>query len=541
MPGAFSVEALRDALSDPSTFPHAPDRVEVVQTHISVVALVPPWVYKVKKPVDLGFLDFTSLEARRRYCHEEVRLNRRLCEGVYRGVVPIVETDDGLRVDPAEDAPALDAPSVREVAVKMRYMDPEGFLDRRLDRGEAGPGDVDRLVRTLARFYRERTSTPEIAEAGRIDRIRVSTDENFEQTRELVGETLPPATYAAVRDYTDRFFDVHASLFRRRRVEGRVVEGHGDLRLEHVHTGDGSAGSGGEESLCIYDCIEFSERLRRVDVASDIAFLAMDLDLHGRPDLGRRFVDRMGAALDDPTLGVMVDFYKCYRAYVRGKVEGMRAAEGEVPARERAASRQRARRAFQWALRYAVAGSEPLVVVVMGRSATGKSTQARRLANRLGWARLSSDRVRKTRAGVPLHRRPDAAERERLYSRAMTATTYATLRRRALERARRGTGTVLDATYSRRADRDRLREALQAEGVPHAFVELTAPDAVLRERLGARSGASTVSDARADDFDLLTDRYETPDALEDERHVRVRSTDDPDETARAVLSTLIRL
>jgi hypothetical protein len=220
----------------------------------------------------------------------------------------------------------------------------------------------------------------------------------------------------------------------------------------------------------------------------------------------------------------------------------MRAADADVPAAERSESQSRARTHYQDALRYAVAGDEPMVVVVMGRSGTGKSTQAAALAEALGWAHVSSDRVRKTRAGLPLHIRPTASIRSWLYASEMSRATYATLHHRALSRARNHRSTVLDATYSSRQERDALRSALRNAEVDYAFVELVAPDNVLKRRLSRRDGTeATVSDARAEDFDKLTARYEPPSALEDERHMRIQTDDGPARTTTEVLRALIRL
>lgn len=529
MTASVSVRSLREALSDPAAYPYVPDRIDFEQTHISLVALAPPWVYKIKRPVSLGFLDFSTLEQRRHYCHEEVRLNRRLCPDTYEGVVPLVQTSEGLRVevDPAHG-------EVVDVAVKMRYLNPSQFMDARLDRGEAPLADVDRAVRTLCSFYQSQTPTAEVAEAGWIEEIRTSTNENFEQTAEYVGSLISRPAYESLRYFTDRFFDHHTSLFHERRAGGFIVDGHGDLRLEHVHLTP--------ERVCIYDCIEFNERFRHLDVAEDVAFLAMDLDQQGHRDLSRRFAERMATGLDDPSLPLLLDFYKCYRAYVRGKVEGLQAVEEDASAKAQARSRRAARHYFQWALRYAVAGSEPLVVVVMGRPGTGKSTQAAALAEALGWEHLSSDHVRKSKAGVPLEERPEDAVRKRLYSDEMTDATYDTLRARALERGRGHKGTILDATYSSPVRREQLRSALRAANVPHAFVELTAADDVLRARLGARDDGSAMgSDARAEDFNALDARYQAPDALEDPHHVRVGTERRAEATTLDILKALIRL
>jgi aminoglycoside phosphotransferase family enzyme/predicted kinase len=528
---AVAPETLVAFLSDPASYPHGPDHVELLQTHISYVALAPPLVYKVKKPVALGFLDFSTLARRRHFCEEEVRLNRRLCAQIYRRVVPIT-LHNGQLVWGGSGEPV-------EVAVEMDQLDAEGFLDARIERGFATPNDLDRVAEKLAAFYQSQTPAPETAVWGRPARLRISTDENFAQTERFAGDLLSRPAFEALRAATDQFLDGQARLLHRRRAEGRVVDGHGDLRAEHVHFSDAEEDGDG---VCIFDCIEFNERFRYIDLANDVAFLTMDLDALGRPDLARHFATRMAARLDDPDLLTVLDFYKGYRAYVRGKVEAMRSTEAEVPPSERAASRDRARRDFQLALRYAVAGSTPLVVAVMGDVGTGKSTQARALGEALGWEVVSSDRVRKEAAGAPLFERGSKAERAALYAPERTEATYAVLRERALRAAREGRGIVLDATFGARRQRDALREALRAAGIGHRFIELSAPEEVVRRRLAARETADDVaSDARLEDLAMLMACYQTPDALEDAEHVIVETDDDPEETTRAILLHLVRL
>ena len=516
---APSAQELIAFLEAPASYPYAPDDVTIVQTHISYVALAPPYVYKIKKPVDLGFLDFTTLDHRRHYCEQEVMLNQRLCNAIYEGVVPISRTADGLALE--------DDTNVVEFAVKMRKLSDDGFADARLARGELTAQDLDRVAAKLQAFYEARSSSPEIAAAGRTAQLRVNTDENFAQTEDHVGTLLSRPAYDTIRYATNRFYDQQGDLLNRRRAGGHIVDAHGDLRLEHVHLTP--------ERVCIYDCIEFNDRFRHIDVANDIAFLAMDLDLHGRPDLANHLVYHMVRGLRDPDLPRLVNFYKSYRAYVRGKVEGMRSLEDEVPPDERTKSTQRARTAYQWALRYSVAGSQPLVIAVMGRVATGKSTVAQALADALGWAAVNSDRVRKQQADVPLHKRGDDATRDALYAAERTEETYNAL-------FDTGKGTVLDATFSRRAHRDALRDRLRDAEIPYVFVELTADDETIRARLRQRESSSdVVSDARLDDFEMLQARYEAPNALEDARHIHVASEEDLEHTTREALQHLVRL
>ena len=266
--------------------------------------------------------------------------------------------------------------------------------------------------------------------------------------------------------------------------------------------------------LSIYDCIEFNDRFRYIDVANDVAFLAMDFDYHARPDLCRYFTTQIAEALGDRGMLRLMDFYKCYRAYVRGKVESFRQCETQVSDSERTKSRRRAQRYFQLALQYAVCGSEPMLVIVMGRVGSGKSTLARRLGRELGWEVFSSDYTRKQLARVPLHKRGEQAMRRRIYSEAMTRRTYYTLLRHALGRIKERRSLILDATFSRRHHRDELRRRLDRAGETYCFVEARATAKVLKKRLAEREGKTQeVSDARLEDFEALNRSYEAPSEL----------------------------
>lgn len=520
----ISAEALLQFLEDPASYPHHPAHVEIIQTHISYVALAPPFVYKVKKPVSLGFLDFSTLEKRRYYCEQEVALNRRLAPGIYEGVVPIYRVAAGLTLE--------EGGTVVAYAVRMKQLADGYFMHQLLREGRLGTADIDRLMEVLLPFYAGQRSTASQANWGRIGHLAISTDENFEQTEAYLDTLIAQPAYEAIWYYTNWFYEHHALLLERRRAEGHILNCHGDLHLEHIHLAP--------EQVSIYDCIEFNERFRSIDVANDIAFLAMDLDLNSRPDLAHYFVCGMAEALDDPELLRLIDFYKCYRAYVRAKVESMRSADPDVPEAERQASTRRARRYYQLALHYAVAGSGPMVAVVMGRVGTGKSTVARELGVMLGWPVCASDRIRKQTAGVPLYERGDADERARLYADAQTERTYAALLDQALERATHRQSIVLDATFSRRHHREALRQALRARGISYVFLEMTASDEVIRERLQQREAdARVVSDARLGDFEMLAARYEAPDALEDAWHLPVSTEASLQVTLFEVMQRLI--
>ncbi len=532
-------ERLLRLLCDPESYPHGPPSVEIVQTHISYVAIAPPLVFKVKKPLALGFLDFSTLDRRRHYCHEEVRLNRRMCASVYEAVVPIIEDPtrpSGLRLGAKHE---LEDPHVVEYAVRMKQLRDGYFIGQLLAAGTFTDEHLERVVRTLARFYREHPATRASSAWGAPERIRVSVDENFQQIADHAGSLLSDGALAALREDAELFFANETALLERRVRAGMIRDCHGDLHLEHIHIT--------AERVCIYDCIEFNERLRYIDVASDVAFLAMDLDHRDHPDLAARFVDRMQQALEDPELDRLTPFYKTYRAIVRAKVNGMKSREPEVPEPDRTKAAEVAKAHYQLATQYVVTGDRPMVLAMVGRVATGKSTQARMLGEALGWRVLSSDETRKRLAGVPLHERGDEAARARLYSEQSSERTYGALLEQAQGDLRTGRGVVLDATFGRRRDRDRLRQMIaktfSPSGAPasYRFIELAAGGELLRERLRRReSETRVVSDARLSDFDKLEARFETPDDEEATAVMRVASDVDPAETHRRLLVGLVK-
>ena len=519
-------EQLLPFLLNPQSYPHQPRTVRLVQTHASFVFLAPPFVYKVKKPVNFGFLNFSTLEKRRHFCEREVALNRRLSPNIYLGVVPI-STREGRFTFGEGDA-------VVEYAVKMRRLANGYFLDQLLERGELSPGDLDRIAVALKEFYLAQHPTEEVVSWGRIDRLRISTDENFRQTREFIGHTLSRPAFETIRFYTDQFYKRHSASFASRIRERRIRDCHGDLHLEHIHLTP--------RALHIYDCIEFNDRFRYVDVASDAAFLAMDLDFEGRPELARYFARRMAAELNDDGMPLLMDFYKCYRAFVRGKVESLHSVAHAAPEEERRAAAERARRYYRLALQYTVAGSRPLVLAVMGRIASGKSTLARALGTELGWKIYSSDHVRKKMAGFPLYERSSAAARRRLYSAAMTEDTYDRLLTTAEAQVKKGHSVILDATFARREHRELLAERFRKRGFNWRVFEAQASNAAVKQRLRAREAKpDEVSDARLEDFDMLTRLYEPPLELPAGQCGKVRISGPLDQTVTKALQSLARI
>jgi uncharacterized protein len=507
-------------LESPASYPHGPAEVRAIQTHISWVFVASPFVFKVKKPVNLGFLDFSTLEKRRYFCRREIELNRRLCPEVYLGVVPIYKTTSGFSFNGEGE--------IVEYAVKMKELPDGWFLSELLEKNLVGEKEINRMISTLHRFYQTETPTPEIEQWGTPEKLKISTDENFAQVEPFVGKTISSAAFEAIRHFTDQFYIVNANLFCERIQQHRILDCHGDLHLDHVHLTP--------EAITIFDCIEFNDRFRFIDTANDLAFLAMDCDFKGRNDVGNLLLQNAARELGDAGILRVANFYKCYRAFVRGKVESIQATEKETTNprdRERQAARY-----FRLALRYAIVGSEPLILAVMGRVGTGKSTIAKRLASELDWPVFSSDEIRKRLAGVPLTQRTPPELRGKIYSAQMTQQTYRKLLVDALATLEENRGVILDATFSRRALRKVLRDECNKANVPFQFVELEADASEIKKRLKTRDEKSSeTSDARLEDFQKLSAAYEPPSELGPDL-IRISTTTSVSDAVKTILLCL---
>ena len=370
---SMELAKLIEDLSNPNAYPFRVQEVEVHHTHISVVFLAGSYAYKIKKPVDLGFLDFSSLEKRHHFCQEEVRLNRRLAPTVYHGVVPVVRTASRIRIEVDGD--------VVDWAVKMKRLPPEASLQTRLRKGEIGPIEVANLAQRVARFHAEAERNAQIASFGTLGTISRNVRENFEQAQPLIGVTISRPVFDRLQTLSNSALNSLGRLIEERALTNVPCDTHGDLHLDHVYFFPDRPPA---DDLVIIDCIEFNERFRFADPVADMAFLYMDLIFHGRRDLAGVFADAYFSASYDEEGRNLLSFYSAYRASVRGKVEGFEVNEEEIPAAERQEVLIKARAHWLLALGELEAPSQrPCLVLVGGLPGTGKSTFARRLPPQL--------------------------------------------------------------------------------------------------------------------------------------------------------------
>lgn len=492
----MKIEDLIQQLSSPKAYSYPVCQVEVIQTHISVVFLAGPFAWKIKKPVELGFLDFSTLEKRRHFCEEEVRLNSPLAPGVYLGVVPV--TDNGRLVLGGSGEEI-------EYAVKMQRLPDNATMEARLGRNAVDENMVNQLGQHVAAFHSSAHRNEKIAEFGRWELVRRNCMENFEQSRGQLGATVHPDVMSRLGACTNMCLEQLRDLIELRADTCFPIDSHGDLRLKHVyHFPEKSP----EQQWKMLDRIEFNERFRFADPVSDIAFLCMDFLFAGRPDFARALADSYFCSADDVQGQQLLNFYIAYRAAVRGKVEGFRAIEPEIPDVEKRVAQKES--LAHWLLALAAIESpehRPCLLLVTGLPGTGKSTLAHSLSEISAFEVISSDVVRKELAGLSPQIPAKAEFGQGLYTPEWNDRTYAACLERTRELLFAGKRVVVDASFRERAQRLAFSGLAAEMALPCLILHCEAEPSEVKKRLELRQ--SGVSDAGWNIYVYASDRWDS--------------------------------
>jgi aminoglycoside phosphotransferase family enzyme/predicted kinase len=511
--------AIFEAMKNPNFYPHTVSTIEQRDTHISKVFLTGNYAYKIKKPINLEFLNFATLDKRRHFCRQEINLNRRLAPDVYLDVVPITLLDGRYHM--------AGTGSIVEYAVKMRQLPETSSMLQLLRRRKLEKGSIDELAGVLAKFYSRASTSESINTVGSRETVSINCEENFRQTEQFVPQVIDERMFLIIQSATRAFLQRRKALFQRRVEHGKIRDCHGDLRTGHIYfTGD----------IKIIDCIEFNDRFRYADITSDLAFLAMDLDFEEFSQTAQHLITTYLEYSKDEEMLILLDFYKCYRAYVRVKVNCFHLQEKDLLTNARVKLVRETERYLKLAYRYAVQFTRPTIWVVCGLPAGGKSTIAKEMAGALSVKILQSDRVRKQLLGVPSAEPRDLPFESGIYSKDASSLTYGKLMMLTQEIIEKGGSAILDATFSRRHQRDEVIRLARDMDANIIFIECTASYEMLKKRLRDRERTVCISDARLRHLKQLKAHFEPLNELQNDMHLKINTEKSLDACMRQILS-----
>ena len=511
------------ALLAPDNFDHPVSGIALLETHISWVILTGDYVYKIKKPINLGFLDFSSLTQRRFYCEEELRLNRRLAPAIYLDVIPI-------RGSP--DAPYFrDDGDIIVYAVRMRQFPQSAQLDRMLQQGNLPASYLEDIAEVVAKFHGKVDKAPAATQYGEPEQVWQPVEENFVQIREREERTHILEQLDKLQGWSQQNFTHLQSVIRQRKRDGFVRECHGDLHLRNI--------AWFENAPVIFDCIEFSAALRWIDVISDITFLFMDLIDRRQPALAYRMLNRYLSHTGDYAGLVLLPFYFVYRAMVRAKVNCIRLSQSDLSTQERTADEQEFAGYLELAQSF-IRQRKPVLMITWGLSASGKSTISEGLLAELGAVRLRSDVERKRLAGIDAMTRAKSIPGAGIYTPEMSDRTYAHLLHQAQTLLTAGFPVIVDAAFLEASRRKPFAELAQQLHMPFVILQCVASASSLRQRICQREDDASDADLailenQLRQFRPLTeeelpnainiDTEQAVDIVELARHVRARTED----------------
>ena len=470
LPELIQQMLLPDFYPHPVTMP-----IELIQTHASIVLLTGDFAYKLKKPVNFGFLDYSTLANRQHFCEEEIRLNQRGAKELYLTVLAISKQGNQYQFGNQGE--------IVDYAVKMVQFSQSALLSNMFESGQITTDDIVGMGLVVARFHAGAQTSEYISSFGTVAKIRQSIDDNYRQTEKYIGRSQTQQQYTETKAYTDRFLIENEQLFLDRIAGGFIRECHGDLHLRNICYW--------QHKILLFDCIEFNEPFRFVDTMYDVAFAVMDLEARGRKDLANRFLNTYAEQTGDWAGLQVLPMYLSRQAYVRAKVTSFLLDDAGISSGDRATAAETAGNYYHQAWGY-TRTKQGRLIMISGLSGSGKSTLGKQIAESLGGVQIRSDAVRKHLGGIPLLTKGD----DSLYTPEMTARTYQAVLILGAKLAAQGFTVILDAKYDRQSLRTAVIDLAQSEGIQLDIIHCTAPESVLLDRLAQRIG--DIADATVD-------------------------------------------
>jgi hypothetical protein len=506
----INTSALIEQMQGSDFYPHAIKQpIELVQTHVSYVFLTGDFAYKLKKEVDFGFLDYSTLEKRKHFLEEEIRMNGAIAPELYLEIVPI--TQAGNKFVLAGEGEAV------EYALKMVQFPQENLFINLFEANKLSIEQMEELGKIVAQFHKSAATNDYISSFGRVAKVREAFDENYQQTQQYVGKVQTQQQLEETQAYTDNFFATRQTLFQTRINNNKIKECHGDLHLKNICLW--------QKKIQLFDRIEFNEPFRFVDVMYDVAFTVMDLEARGRKDFGNAFLNTYLEQTGDWEGLQLLPLYLSRQAYVRAKVTSFLLNDSAVPETVKQEATKTATDYYKQAWEY-TQQTKGKLILMSGLSGSGKTTVAKKIARKTNAIHIRSDAVRKHLANISL----DEKGSNEIYTCEMNEKTYDRLLELGILLAKEGFKVILDAKYDRISVREKVIEAAKSNNIPLQIVNCTAPIEILRDRLNNRSG--DISDATVD---LLASQQTTAEQFTQEEKSYVTEIDTSKEDWEQIL------
>lgn len=486
----MKTEELIKSLCDENSYPHPVKYIKKLETHISWVFLTGDFAYKIKKPVDFGFLNFLTLEKRKYFCEKEVELNKELTD-IYLKTVEIKRDENG-KIKIGGKGETI------EYGVMMKELPQEAMMSHLLSKNKVTLSMINEVAKIIAMFHLKAKTDSTIARYGKLKTVKFNWDENFTQTKSYIGKTIKDSVFENIKTKICQFIDQNQKLFEKRVKDKKIKYCHGDLHLNNIFVH--------KDKIYIFDRIEFNLRFACSDTAADLAFLLMDFEFHDKKYFSDFLLDRYLSFTKDYEMLKLIDFYKCYRAYVRGKVTSF--AYDSTPSVE---IKNNAEAYFLLADRYAnLLFMPPQMFIICGLPGTGKTTLSEELAKRVGAIHIRSDAIRRLIAKAPLDKHLYAPFEHQIYSKDITEKTYNTMNEKAKTCISSGKGVILDATFFNKAYLERAREVGMKFGVKPHIICCMVDDTTAKERIEQKEKSDLQSDATWEIYKKLKLSFQPP-------------------------------